>query len=171
PTPPDPSPEAWNASDYESNTDYYRKLESVHNLTPLDNLRMDRLSSPRFCPSDSSKIIYLRRQYHMPDINGSSTTLHWVDMSDLLSPKWIQLTRPIWGIHDQQFYWIDKTTILFLSNRGSSGLNQIFQLNLPGDILGINNFLEPIQITDYPLSIDNLLINRQASRLAFSCQG
>ncbi|CAF4281082.1 unnamed protein product, partial [Adineta steineri] len=58
PTPPDPSPEAWNASDYESNTEYYRKLESVHNLTPLDNLRMDRLSSPRFCPGDSSKIIY-----------------------------------------------------------------------------------------------------------------
>ncbi|CAF1282006.1 unnamed protein product, partial [Adineta steineri] len=170
PSLPDPSPEAWNASDYESNTDYYRKLESVHNLTPLDNLRMDRLSSPRFCPGDSSKIIYLRRQYHMPDINGSSTTLHWVDMSDPLSPKTIHLTRPIWGIHDQQFYWIDKTTILFLSNRGSSGLNQIFQLNLPVDILGINNFLEPIQITDYPLSIDNLLVNRQASRLAFSCQ-
>ncbi|CAF1376460.1 unnamed protein product [Adineta steineri] len=170
PTPPDPSPEAWNASDYESNTDYYRKLESVHNLTPLDNLRMDRLSSPRFCPGDSSKIIYLRRQYHMPDINGSSTTLHWVDMNNPLLPKWIQLTRPIWGIHDQQFYWIDKTTILFLSNRGTSGLNQIFQLNLPSDISGINNFLEPIQITDYPLSIDNLLVNRQASRLAFSCQ-
>jgi dipeptidyl aminopeptidase/acylaminoacyl peptidase len=32
------------------------------------------------------------------------------------------------------------------------------------------NFLVPIQITDYPLSIDNLLVNRKGTRLAFSCQ-
>ena len=34
----------------------------------------------------------------------------------------------------------------------------------------LSNFLEPIQITDYPLNIDNLLVNRQGTRLAFSCQ-
>jgi dipeptidyl aminopeptidase/acylaminoacyl peptidase len=34
----------------------------------------------------------------------------------------------------------------------------------------INDFIEPIQVTYYPLSIDNLLVNRQASRIAFSCQ-
>ena len=34
----------------------------------------------------------------------------------------------------------------------------------------MTNFIEPIQITDYPLNIDNLLVSRQASRLAFSCQ-
>jgi dipeptidyl aminopeptidase/acylaminoacyl peptidase len=34
----------------------------------------------------------------------------------------------------------------------------------------LTTFIEPIQITDYPLNIDNLLINRQTSRLAFSCQ-
>jgi dipeptidyl aminopeptidase/acylaminoacyl peptidase len=34
----------------------------------------------------------------------------------------------------------------------------------------ITKFLEPIQITYYPLNIDNLLVNRQATRLAFSCQ-
>jgi len=34
----------------------------------------------------------------------------------------------------------------------------------------VNDFIEPIQITDYPLSIDNLLVNRQATRIAFSCQ-
>ncbi|CAF2831720.1 unnamed protein product [Rotaria sp. Silwood2] len=34
----------------------------------------------------------------------------------------------------------------------------------------MTDFIEPIQITDYPLSIDNLLVNQQASRLAFSCQ-
>ena len=34
----------------------------------------------------------------------------------------------------------------------------------------MTNFLDPIQITDYPLAIDNLLVNRQATRLAFSCQ-
>ena len=34
----------------------------------------------------------------------------------------------------------------------------------------ITTFIEPIQITDYPLNIDNLLVNRQGTRLAFSCQ-
>ncbi|CAF5186806.1 unnamed protein product, partial [Rotaria sp. Silwood1] len=63
------------------------------------------------------------------------------------------------------------TTILFLSNRASSDLTQIFQLTLPIDLLEeTTSFLEPIQITNYSLNIDNLLVNRQASRLAFSCQ-
>jgi dipeptidyl aminopeptidase/acylaminoacyl peptidase len=34
----------------------------------------------------------------------------------------------------------------------------------------MGNFLDPVQITDYPLDIDNLLVNRQGTRLAFSCQ-
>ncbi|CAF1679034.1 unnamed protein product, partial [Adineta ricciae] len=68
------------------------------------------------------------------------------------------------------FYWIDKSTILFLSNRGSSGHTQIFQLNLPDDVSKVDSFIEPIQITEFPLDVDNLLVNRQASRLAFSCQ-
>ena len=34
----------------------------------------------------------------------------------------------------------------------------------------MGGFIDPIQITDYPLDIDNLLVNRQATRLAFSCQ-
>jgi dipeptidyl aminopeptidase/acylaminoacyl peptidase len=57
-----------------------------------------------------------------------------------------------------------------LSNRASSGFTQLFQLNLPADVLAVNNFIEPIQITDFPLNIDNLLVDQQASRLAFSCQ-
>ncbi len=61
-------------------------------------------------------------------------------------------------------------TILFLSNRASSGLTQLFQLNLPDDVSAFAGFLEPTQITDYPLNVDNLLVNRQATRLAFSCQ-
>ncbi|CAF1481978.1 unnamed protein product, partial [Rotaria sordida] len=85
-----------------------------------DNLRLDRLSSPKYCPDDVTKVIYLREQYHMPDLNGSSTTLHFV---------------------------------------GSSRLNQIFQLNIPDDLLKIKDFIEPIQITDYPLNIDNLIVN------------
>jgi dipeptidyl aminopeptidase/acylaminoacyl peptidase len=60
--------------------------------------------------------------------------------------------------------------VLFLSNRGSSGLNQLFQLNLPDDVSAMGSPIDPIQITDYPLDIDNLLVNRQATRLAFSCQ-
>ncbi len=61
-------------------------------------------------------------------------------------------------------------TILFLSNRASSGLTQLFQLNLPHDVSATGNFIEPIQIINYPLDIDNLLVNRQATQLAFSCQ-
>ncbi len=61
-------------------------------------------------------------------------------------------------------------TILFLSNRASSGLTQLFQLNLPDDVAAVGNFLEPIQITDYPLNIDNLLVDQKGTHLAFSCQ-
>ena len=32
------------------------------------------------------------------------------------------------------------------------------------------NFLEPIQLTNFSLDIDNLLVNKQGTRLAFSCQ-
>jgi hypothetical protein len=95
---PTPKP-TWNASDYQSNSDYYQSLTGMHDFSQSDNLRLDRLSSPRFHPIDGKSVIYLRRQYHMPDSRGSSTTLHW---NDLESNKTIQLTRPIWGIHDQQ---------------------------------------------------------------------
>ncbi|CAF4642159.1 unnamed protein product [Rotaria sp. Silwood1] len=84
----------------------------------------------------------------MPDLNGSTTTLHWIDLA---TNKTIQLTRPFWGIHDHQFYWIINNTILFLSNRASSGLYQLFPLNLPDNVLAMR-------------------INRQAIRFAFSCQ-
>ncbi|CAF3644131.1 unnamed protein product [Rotaria sp. Silwood1] len=106
----------------------------------------------------------------MPDCNGSSTTLHWIRLNNSLESRPVQLTRPIWGIHDQQFFWVDKATILFLSNRAPSGLTQLFQLNLPDNITALTDYIEAIQITDFPLSIDNVLVNRQASRLAFSCQ-
>ena len=43
--------------------------------------------------------MYLRTQYHMPDLIGSTTTLHWVDIE---TNKTIQLTQPIWNIHDQE---------------------------------------------------------------------
>ncbi|CAF0901424.1 unnamed protein product [Rotaria sordida] len=160
-------PSTWDANDYQSNSDYYDKLTITYDFNQTHNLRLDRLSSPCFHPINGKSVIYLRKQYHMPDLNGSSTTLHWIDLN---TNKTIQLTRPIWGIQDQQFYWIDNKTILFLSNRASSGLTQLFQLNLPNDIKDIDNFLEPIQITFYSLNIDNLLVNRQGKRLVFSCQ-
>ncbi|CAF2378001.1 unnamed protein product [Rotaria sp. Silwood2] len=170
PSPPTPpGPPAWNGSDYLSNSEYYEQLTTTHDFNQADNLRLDRLSSPRYHPIHGKTIIYLRKQYHMPDLNGSSTTLHWIDLE---TNKNVQLTRPIWGINDQQFYWIDDKTILFLSNRAASGLNQLFQLNLPDNVstMTMGNFLDPIQITNYPLDIDNLLVNRRATRLAFSCQ-
>jgi len=60
---------------------------------------LDRLSSPRFHPQNGQSVIYSRRQYHMPDLNGSTTTLHFIDLKTNTT---IQLTKPIWGIHDQQ---------------------------------------------------------------------
>ncbi|CAF2863007.1 unnamed protein product [Rotaria sp. Silwood2] len=157
-----------NTDDYQSNSEYYQSLTNVHDFSQADNLRLDRLSSPRFHPTNGKSIIYLRRQYHMPDLRGSTTTLHWLDLE---TNKNVQLTQPIWGKHDTQFFWIDNNTILFLSNRASSGLTQIFQLTLPVDLLkATTNYIEPIQITNYSLNIENLLVNRQASRLAFSCQ-
>lgn len=163
---PTPKPLPRNDSEYQSNSDYYNQL-AVHDFTQADNLRVDRLSSPQFHPDNGKSVIYLRKQYHMPDSNGSSTTLHWLDLA---TNKTIQLTQPVWGINDQQYFWVKKNAVLFLSNRALSGLNQIFQLNLPDDISTVTKFIEPVQITDYPLDIDNLLVNRQATQLAFSCQ-
>ncbi|CAF1005777.1 unnamed protein product [Adineta ricciae] len=162
-----PTPSAWNSSDYQSNSDYYEKLVTMDYFNQTHNLRLDRLSSPCLHPSDGQSVIYLRKQYHMPDLNGSTTTLHWMDLQ---TNQTKQLTQPIWGIEDQQLFWIDAKTIVFLSNRAISGLTQIFQLNLPESLLNLRDYLEPIQITDYPLDIDNLLVNRQGTRLAFSCQ-
>lgn len=96
---PSPGPPAWNGSDYFSNSDYYKLLNDTHDFSQQDNLRLDRLSSPRLHPSNGMSIIYLRQQNHMPDLNGSSSTLHWIDLE---TNKTIQLTRPIWGIYDQQ---------------------------------------------------------------------
>ncbi|CAF1618776.1 unnamed protein product [Rotaria magnacalcarata] len=166
---PSPVPPVWNASDYQSNSEYYANVP-IHDFKQEDNLRLDRLASPKFHPIDGSSVIYLRTQYHMPDLNGSTTTLHWLNLKKIDEKKFVQLTRPIWGIRDQQFYWVHDRTILFLSNRATSGLTQIFQLNLPADLTKVTSFIEPIQITDYPLNIDNLLVNRAGSRLAFSCQ-
>ncbi len=100
PNPPSPpTPLIWNASDYQSNSDYYNQLTTISNFNQTHNLRLDRLSSPSFNPNDGKSVIYLRKQYHMPDLNGSTTTLHWIDLE---TNKTIQLTRPIWGRNDQQ---------------------------------------------------------------------
>ncbi|CAF3712466.1 unnamed protein product [Rotaria socialis] len=160
-------PLARNGTNYQSNSEYYKQLTGIHEFSQLDNLRLDRLSSPRFHPHNGKSAVYLRQQYHMPDLKGSSTTLHWIDLE---TNKTVQLTRPIWNIHDESFYWIDNKTILFLSNRASSGLTQLFQLNLPDDVSVMSSYLDPIQITNYTLNVDHLLVNRQGTRLAFSCQ-
>ncbi|CAF4887443.1 unnamed protein product [Rotaria sp. Silwood1] len=94
-----PTTPAWNESDYQSNSEYYESL-STRNFNQSDNLRLDRFSSPQFHPIDGRSIIYLRRQSHMPDLRGSTTTLHWLDITTNTPP--VRLTRPIWGIHDQQ---------------------------------------------------------------------
>jgi hypothetical protein len=99
PLPLPPKTSTWNGSDYLSNSDYYKHLSDTHAFTQMDNLRLDRLSSPRFHPTNGKSVIYLRDQYHMPDLKESSTTLHWVNVE---TNKTIQLTRPIWGVNDQQ---------------------------------------------------------------------
>jgi hypothetical protein len=89
---------AWNGSDYQSNSEYYQQLTDIHEFSQLDNLRLDRLSSPRFDPYDGKSVIYLRTQHHMVDLKKSLTTLHWIDLE---TNKTVQLTRPIWNIDDQ----------------------------------------------------------------------
>ncbi len=90
---------AWNSSNYESNSEYYKQLTGTHNFSQLDNLRLDRIWSPRFHPINGKSVIYLRKQYHMPDLKGVSITLHWINLE---TNRTIQLTRPIWGINDHQ---------------------------------------------------------------------
>ncbi|CAF2151818.1 unnamed protein product [Rotaria magnacalcarata] len=49
----------WNASDYQSNNDYYDKLTGIYDFNRTHNLRLDRLSSPCFDPIDgSSSFVY-----------------------------------------------------------------------------------------------------------------
>jgi hypothetical protein len=88
----------WNDSDYQSNSEYYQQLADIHEFNQLDNLRLDDLSSPQFHPYHGKSVIYLRTQNHMPDLKGSSTTLNWIDLE---TNKTVQLTRPIWDIHDK----------------------------------------------------------------------
>ncbi len=88
-----------NRIDYQSNSDYYKQLIDTHDFGATDNHRLDRLSSPRFHPTNGKTVVYLRKQHHMPDLKGSSTTLHWINLE---TNKTVQLTRPIWGINDQQ---------------------------------------------------------------------
>ncbi len=71
----------------------------THDFGEIDYLRLDRLSSPRFHPTNGKTIIYRRKQYHMPDLKASSITLHWINLETNTT---VQLTRPIWGINDQQ---------------------------------------------------------------------
>lgn len=100
-------------SDYLSNSDYYKQLNDTHLFTQTDNLLLDRLSSPRFHPTNGKSVVYLRTQHHIPDLKGSTTTLHWVDPQ---INKTVQLTRPIWGVHDQRVksFTIDKQTHYFI---------------------------------------------------------
>ena len=66
-----PAPPAWNGSDYKTNSEYYTELNDTNVVfTQMDNLRLDRLSSPRLHPTDGKSVIYLRKQYHMPDFKG-----------------------------------------------------------------------------------------------------
>ncbi len=103
----------WNGSDYQSNSEYYKKLTAQHDFTQLDNLRLDRLSSPRFHPSNGKSVMYLRKQYHMPDLKRSSTTLHWVDIE---TNKTVQLTRPIWDVHDRQVQYFSNDNQQLISS-------------------------------------------------------
>jgi hypothetical protein len=98
-SPTSPGLSSWNASDYQSNNDYYNQFTTIQDFNQTHNLRLDRLSSPLLNPVHGKSVIYLRKQYHMPSLNGSSTTLHWVDLE---TNKNIQLTRPIWNTNDQQ---------------------------------------------------------------------
>ena len=111
-TPTPEPPAAWNGSDYQSNSEYYKTLTDMHDFEQIDNLRLDRLSSPRFHPVHGKTVIYLRNQHHMPDLKGSTTTLQWIDLE---TNKSVQLTRPIWGINDQQVrYFINDNQLIKL---------------------------------------------------------
>jgi hypothetical protein len=70
---------AWHGSDYQSNSEYYKQLTDTQDFTQMANLRLDRLSSPRFHPSNGKSVIYLRRQYHTSDLKGSSMTIRLID--------------------------------------------------------------------------------------------
>ena len=94
-----PSTSTRDSNDYQPNSDYYRSLSSAKNFEQSDNLRLDRVSSPTFHPIHGENVIYLRRQTQMSDLRVSTTTLHWLDLE---TNKTVQLTRPIWGVHDGQ---------------------------------------------------------------------
>ena len=131
---------AWNGSDYQSNSEYYQQLTNIHGFSQLDNLRLDHLSSPRFHPYDRKSVIYLRTQYHMPDLKGSSTTLHWIDLG---TNKTVQLTRSIWNIHDQSVRLVQrKKNVAYKNHFSSIGLiiKQLFFYRIELHLVSFNYF-------------------------------
>jgi len=169
----------YDPSAYQTSDQYYA-TQPVHGFTVNDNMRVERLSDPVLSP-DGTMILLSRKQYQMPDSKASTTTISiqalkagetWLDTTS--TPY--QLTRPEWGIADFTPAWSpDGTVITFLSNRGTSGTTQIWQISTNDAINMMNKGTQAYgstltAVTSYPIDVDNYLWSPDGLKIAFSSQ-
>jgi len=170
-----PAPPPYNPSEYLSVDDFYQNV-TEHGFTIYDNMRLDRLSGQVLSP-DGMTIVFTRKQYQMPDSLQSTTTLHifqlnqgetWMTVSTNHKPS--QVTMPMWGIYDSSPQWTsDGKAIVFLSNRPADGSQQVFYI--PYDSKNPpTGYVTPVQVTMFPIDVDNFFINPTGNIMAFSVQ-
>ncbi|KIG16730.1 prolyl oligopeptidase family protein [Enhygromyxa salina] len=125
-----------------------------HPFSVLDMLDVDRVSSPALAP-DGKRVAYVLRETDM-EANKGRTSL-WIAGVDGSEPR--QLDRHPKGISQPQ--WApDGQHIYFMSSR--AGTSQVFRVNVEAG--------EVEQITHFPVAVANLVLSRDASKLAVSAE-
>ncbi|WP_244923908.1 alpha/beta hydrolase family protein [Enhygromyxa salina] len=125
-----------------------------HPFSILDMLDVDRVSSPALSP-DGTRVAYVLRETDM-QANKGRTSL-WIAALDGGEPR--QLDRHPKGLSQPQ--WSpDAKHIFFLSSR--AGTSQVFRID--ADTGAVE------QITNFPVGVGNLVLSRDASKLAVSAE-
>jgi dipeptidyl aminopeptidase/acylaminoacyl peptidase len=128
--------------------------QGPHPFTVRDMVRMERLTEPQPSP-DGRQVVFSRRTY---DWDSNKTTINlWIVGIDGRG------LRPLTSAaaRDGGAQWSpDGRTIAFVSNRGGS--SQIWTIDPTGG--------EAIQLTRFPLDVENVRWSPDGTRLAFSAE-
>jgi len=92
----------WRASDYEENFQYYAS-DSIpaHPIGVEDNMRLSRLGAAVLAPN-GRVAVFTRTQQDQTGLNRSATSLWYINLPATDGYSALPLTRPIWGVADQQ---------------------------------------------------------------------
>ena len=124
----------------------------THSFSVIDLVTMKRISDPQVSP-DNDKVVFTLRTTDM-EANKGRTDLWMINVNgDDLQ----QLTTNDAGDFSPRWSPMEDA-VYFLSTR--SGSSQIWKLQLDGG--------EPMQVTDYPLGVSNLVVSPDGKHLAFT---